>query len=617
MRVREKISIFVFAALIMCTVGTGVGFGAVTCPGIAGLSFTDLEFGKPVTFTSVTLNAATSTLPELCYVQGTIYPSINFILKIPTTTYNNRFIFLGSGGTAGSLNANGEAPYLNMGFAAVITDTGHDMSKGSTGWAVPQNAATDQLVKDYAYRANHEVANLVKKIINAYKGAYPQYSYWDGCSNGGREGFIEAQRYPEDFNGYLIGSPPQDLVVNMMGFMWKAQYGASVPGSKLCLQAQYVYDKCDKRDGLVDGLIENPATCRFDPMTDLPACPNDVDASNCWTLAQRQAIAQMYLAPHTSSGYYFGIPFEPGAEVCTTPGNPNTSGWGGGLGFLAGGAAGPLGQATVRDLFLRNPSFDMTKWNWDTDPFTAMARPEVGWMRADDPNLWAVKKRGAKIIGTFGYSEVTDPLGEYEYYKTVIREMGGLDRVDDFYKLYFIPGMFHCGGGIGCYSADYLTPLMNWVEKDIEPAAIIGSRPVSAYRPAITRPICPYPQEARYLGTGNTNDAANFLCATPIKAKVKIEPEVVNLSKGTFTAFITLPWRYNLKIADIQGVACEGAGVVKGSIYRFGTGYMAKFNTQDLVGIAAGNKVSLKVTLIADYRGKELSFEGSDKVNIK
>ncbi len=619
MQFREKVTIFAFAVLIMFTLGTVMGFSApVTCPNIATLSFTDLQFGQPVTFTSAQLIAATTTLPELCDVRGTIYPAINFILRIPTVTYNNRFIMLGSGGTAGSVSVSGMPPYLNQGFAVVVTDTGHNNAvSGQTGWAVPQNAATDQVLMDYSYRANHEVSNLSKEIINAYKGSNPQYSYWDGCSNGGREGFVEAQRYPGDFDGYLVGSPPQNLARNMMGFMWKGQWGASVPLSKMCLQAQYVYNKCDIKDGLIDGLIENPVACSFDPMTDLPACPGDVDQPTCWTRAQRQAIKEIYVGPHTSWGYQINVPVVPGGEVCTDPTNPNTSGWAGPLGFLPGGAAGPLGQGTIRDLFLRNPSFNMANFNWDTDALTVLARPEVQWMRADSPDLWGVKERGGKIINTFGWAEPTDPAFAPEYYNEVVRYMGREDTVEDFYKLYFVPGMFHCGGGVGCYQADYLTPLMNWVEKGTEPEAIIGSRPATATLTAISRPICPYPEEARYTGFGSTADAANFVCVTPISAQVRIEPEVLKLgSNGTFKAFITFPWSYRLRSSEIQEAVCEGARAEKGQLYG-PAGYMAQFDTQDLVGITTGNKVPLKVTVIANYHGKLVSFEGTDTVKIR
>ena len=512
MRFRKELIFIVLATLVTLTVGARIGLSATSCADIKNLSFTDLEFGKPITITSATIIAATATTPELCDVRGTIWPEIQFALKIPTTTWNERFMMVGTGGTAGMIFESSMPPYLKLGFAAVGTDTGHTAPSPGQGelWAIPSttNPNADQKVKDYGYRANHEVPVLAKKIIEAYRGIKPRYSYWVGCSNGGREGLVSAQRYPTDFDGYLANSPPVNLARSMIGFIWKGIKFPNVSVSKLCLQSQYVFNKCDGLDGLVDGLIENPAACAFDPLSDLPSCPNDVDAANCFTLKQRTAIKDIYGGPKTSWGAQINVPLQPGAEVCTDPSNPATSGWGRMATTIN------TGSSTIGYLILRDPGFDATKFSFDTDTFEVLDRPETEWMAADNPDLWRVKNRGGKMISVYGWAESQDPYVSLKYYNAVIDFMGW-ETVNEFYKLYFVPGMFHCGGGVGCSTVDFFTPLQNWVENGVVPKAVIGSRSATATLTARTRPICPYPEVARYKGSGSIDDAANFACVKP------------------------------------------------------------------------------------------------------
>jgi hypothetical protein len=610
-----------FVALICFTIGTNAGVCApVACADIKtqyDQYFKDLEFGKPITISSSAI--ATAGSAEVCDIRGTIWPEIKFALKVPTATYNNRLVMVGTGGTAGSIGESSMPTYLQKGFAALATDTGHPspgMGKPEL-WAITSetNPNADQKVKDYAYRANHEVPSLAKKILEVHRGALPLYSYWVGCSNGGREGLVSAQRYPEDFDGYIANSPPVNLARAMMGFIWKGLKFQNLDPTKLCLQAKYVYNKCDGIDGLVDGLIENPSACTFNPMVDLPACPNDADAANCFTLKQRTAIKDIYGGPVTSWGEQINVPMQPGAEVCSDPTKYSTSNWSR-MYTSINTAQGTLGYLTLRD-----PSFNASLFNFDTDTFKVLERPETAWMAADDPDLRSAKNLGRKMISVYGWSESQDPNISVKYYESVLDFMGE-GNVKDFYKLYLVPGMFHCGGGVGCSATDFFTPLQNWVEKGIEPKSVIGTSTPTAYLPNVrTRPICPYPQVSRYIGGGSIDDAANFVCAETMKADVSIQPDPLSLSssKPYFTATIELSHQGDWRSTS---AVCEGATAT--SLVRHGHSYTATFNKADLKNITVGDSVAFTVTLFVEHQGNHngnpdnvcIVFEGSDTVKV-
>ena len=623
MQFRKELIIIAFAVLttlILCArFGLCAPIPSIPCGDIATKSFTDLEFGKPVTITSATIVPATTTDPEQCVVKGTIWPEIKFAFKIPTTTWNERLIMVGGSGNGGSIPEASMPQYLRKGWATVGTDTGHISTfPGDELWAVPENTYTNQKEKDFGYRASHEVSNLAKKIINTYYGYNPKYSYLSGCSFGGRQGMIEAQRYPEDFNGILAGCASVYLPIRSFGMVWNyPMWGPKVPASKICLQSKYVYDKCDSLDGLKDGVIENILDCKFDPMTELPACPGDVDGADCWTTDQRTAIKMLYQGPRTSSGDPVtvggvtipGLPF--GSEVCTNPTNPATTLW---TSYTTSAVIVALNS--LKYIILRDPTWDPANFNFDTDPWIIMSRPEVSWQKADYPYLSGMKALGHKIIhweSTASYS----PVNFYSYYQSVLDYMGGEKAIKDFYKAYLVPGSGHCGGGVGASTVDWLTPLVDWVEKGIEPGALLGTRAQTAYLTARTRPICPYPEVAKYLGTGSIDDAANFTCAEIIPAaSVRIIPARVNLGRTrTFAALVRLPDGYNARDLEINAVVCEGAPATR--VNAIGQTGIAWFNMEDLINpITPGEEVTFRVSVIAQYNGKTVAFDGSDTIRV-
>jgi feruloyl esterase len=490
-----------------------------------------LPFGADVKIESAKLIAATANLREHCDIRGVIWPESKFALKLPTD-WNTRFQMIGNGGWAGTIgNLDGA---VRDGYAATSTDTGHDAMKepGATfAYPGPNNPNAARKVIDHGYLAVHETALLAKKIIRAYYGADPRYSYWVGCSTGGRQGLMEAQRYPEDFDGYVVGAPVLFLSGLQMKAIWNYIAVGDGPGKiateKLPALAKGVYDKCDAIDGLKDGLIENPLKCNFDPAKDLPQCSgNDArtgpagsvvragfleDSPDCFTAAQVAALKKVYDGPRDSKGkqLFPGMPV--GGEAFATAAGPGgarqRSGWDGSL-------ANSFGLANTFMQFMAfdpapGASWDYHTYNFDADP----QRMNAVGLRIDAtiPDLTAVKMRGGKIIHYHGWADPgVSAKMSVNYYEAAMKTMGEKET-KDFYRFFPVPGMFHCGGGPGCGNVDWLSAIVDWVENGKAPTMLIGGH-VEGGKTTRTRPICMYPSEAIYKGNGSIDAAENFSC---------------------------------------------------------------------------------------------------------
>ena len=469
-------------------------------------------FGAEVKVTSAQIIAANATAPEHCDVRGVILPEAKFAVKLPTN-WNNRFYMVGGGGYAGQLSLPQMNPGLQKGYATATTDTGHDATKEPLGTFAERradNPNADRKKLDYAYLAVHNTAVLAKQIIKAYYGDNPKYSYWVGCSTGGRQGLMEAQRFPEDFDGYVIGAPVLKVSYEGIRGMWNAHAVTTGAGAlsndKLPLLATAVYQKCDDIDGVHDGLIANPRKCNFDPLKDLPKCVNDQDGKDCFTTAQMLGLKKVYDGPRTSKGMqlYPGQPL--GAEVAVN----GRSGW---MGSIGGDGGGGLAYGETMARFLafepqRGKDWSWKQFNFDTDPPQMKAYSQM--IDAVNPDLAKLKQRGGKIIQYHGWADaLVNPNMSVDYYESVLKKMG--KSTAQFYKLYMIPGMFHCRGGIGCDEADWFSPLVEWVEKGTAPNVINGAR-LQQGTAVLTRPHCPYPQVAKYKGSGDTSKTENFTC---------------------------------------------------------------------------------------------------------
>jgi feruloyl esterase len=286
---------------------------------------------------------------------------------------------------------------------------------------------------------------------------------------------------------------------------------APIAAEKLKVLADAVYGKCEATDGVADGLIDDPRTCAFTPSADLPRCASDADGPGCFTSAQIRTLETIYGGVKRNGAELFpGWPV--GAEIAA-PGATTRSGWM--PWFVAPPNNAPI-QTNFAETFFKymafgrpNPSYDWLTFNADAD------LDKLQWTRgvldATDPDLSRFKARGGKIVSYFGWADpVLNPMMGVTYYESVTQKLG--PSTTDFYRMFMVPGMFHCSGGIGVSTFDALTPLVEWVEKGTAPPSIIGSRLVDG-KPMRTRPLCPYPEIAKYKGTGSIDDAANFRCS--------------------------------------------------------------------------------------------------------
>jgi feruloyl esterase len=520
---RRSIVVGAVLFLILLT-GGRPGLCAIKCADLPGI-ISDPGLTGPV---SAALKPAAAGVPEFCEVRGTIAPEVKFAVKLPAE-WNGRFYMVGGGGFNGSINDGAMTPALARGYATAGTDSGHDGQKeklATFAYNPPDNSNPNALQKklDFAYRSYHDTAAMAKKIIKAYYGSDARYSYWVGCSEGGREALLMAQRFPELFDGIIVGAPVLNLTGAHMWSLWnpRALTGdGSIAVNQLPFLADAIYKKCDGIDGLVDGLIEDPRACAFDPAKDLPRC--DTASPTCFTTGQIDALKKIYDGVRTSKGelLYPGMP--PGAEVLAP-----TSGWDQ---WLIGSPSRQqlYGESSMQYLSLNpqpGPAWKWTDYNFDTDP----PRMAVSSVLFDmiNPDLTRFKKRGGKMIHYHGWADTAlTPLMSIAYYEDVLGLMGKKET-ENFYKLYLLPGIFHCGGGAGCYDrADvhiWFDRIVDWVEKGIEPRAIVGARKDASGKVIRTRPFCPYPMVARYTGNGDINEAANFTCVEVAPPKSESTP---------------------------------------------------------------------------------------------
>jgi hypothetical protein len=474
--------------------------------------------GKDIVGIQARIVAATADTPQHCRVTGTISPEVAFEVNLPDR-WNRRFYMTGNGGLAGdALDAPTNADRtgaLTNGFVMARTNTGHDARKEPSGSFILSNP---QKAIDYAYRAVHVTAETAKAIATDYYGQPITFSYWSSCSNGGRQGLLEAQRFPDDFDGIVANAPWVDQTGFTIGAMWnqKALTEAPVALEKLTLVAERVMAKCDQVDGLKDGLIDDPRKCAFDPVRDVPSCREGADASDCLTAAQAMTLKKIYSGP-LSKGKPFFPGFMIGSEAVTTgPNGVTSSGWANAI-VAAQPNAKPadfnLAEGVLRYLILDPPQPEYDAMTFDYDRDTKLVERWSKLADAKDPNLAKFRKSGGKLIMTYGWADqILQPLMGVNYYESVIAK-NGKDTMD-FARLFMVPGMAHCAGGVGPDRTDAVTAVIDWVEKGKAPEQLIASK-VTNGQVVRTRPLCPYPQVARYKGEGSIDEAANFSCVAP------------------------------------------------------------------------------------------------------
>lgn len=461
---------------------------------------------------------AAGNVPAHCRVDGVLEPEITFQVNLPES-WNKRFYMVGNGGHAGnnpdSQGASRDAA-LALHFVMAATNTGHDATAEPGATFVLSNP---QKAIDYAYRAVHLTAVVSKQIANYYYGQPVAYAYWNSCSNGGRQGLLEAQRYPDDFDGIVANAPWSDQTGFTIGAIWNQQAMTTNPISagKLAVLAKTVMEKCDAIDGLADGLIDDPRLCSIDVAKEVPSCPVGTDNDSCLTTAQASAIQKVYDGPRDSQGRQLFPGFMPGSEALVPgPNGSSNSAW---MNLIvpASPDAKPadfnLAEGNMRYLAFvpPRPDYDYRDFDFDRDPELLDY-----WSRladATDINLSAFRSKGGKLIITYGWADtVLQPLMGVHYYEQSVA--ANSPDATNFMRLFMVPGMTHCAGGVGPDQNDAVTAVIDWVENNKAPELLVAKKIVNGATTR-SRPLCPYPQVARHTGQGSIDEAENFRCVAP------------------------------------------------------------------------------------------------------
>jgi len=462
-------------------------------------------------FTPPGSNNAMTNLPPFCRVAGVIAPTseshILFEVWLPLQNWNGRFAGVGNGGWAGSISFGSLQEQIRRGYASASTNTGHEAASGV-------NAARfafehpEQLI-DFAYRAHHETTLKAKALVRAFYGKPPDHSYWIGCSSGGYEGLMEAQRFPADYDGIVAGAPANNWTRLMAGDLDGTvavlkDSASNLPVSALGVLYRGALAACDSADAVADGVLDDPRRCKFDPAA-LQCAPNQTPGA-CLTPAQVEAARRVYRGlkdPSTGVQLYPGLaagsePFWPNRD----PANPF-----------------PIPIAHYKWLVFADPNWDWRTFDFgDPADYQAFVKAESKFapiLNATDPNLREFRKRGGKLLQYHGWSDqLIAAQNSIDYYESVMEFFGGGSDVPSFYRLFMAPGMAHCGGGPGPNSFDMQAALEEWVERGVAPEAIVATHSTNGVVDRL-RPLCSYPKVAVYKGQGDTNDAANFVCRDP------------------------------------------------------------------------------------------------------
>jgi pimeloyl-ACP methyl ester carboxylesterase len=536
--------------------GTLLGSCEALAAGLAGIANTTIT--SATTIPAGTLATAGQPIAEHCRVTGRMFErvspvdgktySVQFELRLPRA-WNGRFWHQGNGGIDGSvvpaLGASGGGGPLTgallQGFAVLSSDAGHTLAQGGPAFGLDPQARLD-----YGYQAVGKLTPMAKSAIAVAYGRGPDRSYFGGCSNGGRHTLVTAARYADEYDGYMAGAPGYNLPLAALANIWGAQRYAGVatgnPATPPGLETAYttaerrlvsnaVLARCDALDGAADGLVQDTRTCqaRFNLMRDVPTCSGARDGS-CLTQAQKLAIDAISKGATTSNGerFYASFPYDTGIA-------------GGGIPFWEFTAPLALDSGAVGTIFQVPPStqplvdgpafslgldIDATLTRLKTTDATYTESALSFMTPPDVRDLNDVRRRGAKVLV---YHGVSDPIFSVQdtvaWYRGIDQGSGG--RADEFVRLYNVPGMGHCSGGPTVDQADFITPLVRWVEKGEAPESIVaaargagnagGANPEvpASWAPDRTRPLCPYPSVARYRGHGSVEQAASFRCVAP------------------------------------------------------------------------------------------------------
>jgi feruloyl esterase len=528
-----SLAAFSFAASGVAAAATGNSCTSLTTLKLPEAHVASAEVVPAGGFLASEKNPAYTDLPAFCWVTVISNPSddsaITIQIWMPVSKWNGRYLGVGNSGFAGSSDFVSMANALYYGYATAGTDGGHTGEANDASWALGH----PEKVIDFGYRAVHQMTLNAKLVIEGYFGYRPKYSYFDGCSDGGREAMMESQRFPDDYNGIVAGDPPY----NWTNYMTKGaidqralleEPGSYIPVAKLPTITAAVLASCTKDP--VGEFLDNPSTCTFQPSSLL--CTG-ADSDSCLTAAQVTAMETLY-APAT-------LPKNDTVFPGMLPGGESGSkGW---QTWITGTAEGNALMNTYAPEYFGNMVYGNPDWTYSGFNLAStldQAENQTGTaLDANSPDLTAFSNNKGKLILYHGwYDPAVAPLNTVNYYDQVVNHMGG-QATADFLRVYMVPGMNHCGNGPGPASFGGSGPdtfntaktdeqpglyraLELWVEKGIAPQSIVtyGVVPEGAKSVPMTRPLCPYPQQATYLGKGSYNEASSFSCSIP-KAQKK------------------------------------------------------------------------------------------------
>jgi feruloyl esterase len=516
----NRVSATVLASLLVC------GAGAVLARGVLFPSNADAAVGSCASLASVKLADAhidiaqsipagkfsfdvkrpgtspqtLDDLPAFCRIAATLTPSRDSDIKIEVwmpENWNGRFQAVGNGQWAGSISYAQMAKALRSGYATASTDTGHAAPMVEGGWALGH----PERVIDYSWRSEHEMTLKAKTLIKTFYGGAPKQSYWNGCSTGGRQGLKEATLYPNDFDGLVIGAP-----ANLRAYRnaWQLQVSQKIdqnPAGAVSLEKMRnvhtaIVKACDALDGAVDGMIENPRACHFDPASLL--CKAG-DANSCLTQPQIDIVRAFTTPGKLANGEVYQPGLNWGSELA--PYGNRVPGWAAWMDT----SRPPPPADNYTYLVYRDPKWDWRTFNVDKGLPQAIKANEIE--TAHEKDLATFLKRG-KIIFFQGWGDPSvAPEAVVHYYEQVAK------MAPDAARLFMVPGMGHCSGGDGATDGfDMVSALDVWVQHNQKPDRITAVK-ATAGQVLRTRPLCPFPQVARYQGSGSVDDAANFSCA--------------------------------------------------------------------------------------------------------
>ena len=443
--------------------------------------------------------------PEFCEVTGTISPTpaqkIGVVYRLPTK-WNGKLVGFGGGGWAGNVRPETAQAALNAGYAAAQTDGGHPSpGSGDTSWVAPGGKPDEVALQDFSHRAVHQMTVVGKQIVAARYGKPQSKAYFQGCSTGGRMALMEAQRYPEDYDGIIAGAPVYTLRVQAAE-IWRDQIftrpGAAITAEQGKMVHAASLAACDGADGIKDGIVTDPRACKFDPAT--VQCKAGQSGDQCLTPAQVDAVRKAYTT------------FRAGNQVTVYQlGRGSEDAWGG-FTNISNKAGPPARNLGLRAAMFGDAGFDFGTFDPVKDTVKARQSPLAGYYEAANPDLTPFINRGGKLILWHGFDDPgPSALATVEYYDSVEKTTGGkvgAKKLDDSFRFFLAPGVYHCSGGPGADRFDMIAAMDNWVEKAEAPTRILATKANSK----MSRPLCQYPKLPIFKGEGDPNDERNFQC---------------------------------------------------------------------------------------------------------